>query len=359
MVATGAEPSHPARTPTVIQTPTVVVCAYTTDRWPDLAEAVGEARRQALQMAGEVVLVIDHNDQLLARASTDLAGGGVTVVPNRHGQGLSGARNTGVEEATGDVVVFLDDDATPRTGWLEALMAPFADATGRNDPTVLGVGGVAIPRWPAGGRPASLPAEHYHLGEFDWVVGCSYRGMSAGTAPIRNLMGCSMAIRRDVFAAVGGFAESLGRVGSTPLGCEETELCLRATADRPEARFWFTPDAVVDHTVTTSRTTWGYFWSRCWAEGLSKAAVASLAGSRAALSTEQSYLVRVLPRGLARESTRLLRGPRRTRGLAGTVAIATGVFVTAGGYLRGCLGRIRLTADTGDVALAIVDEHRP
>ena len=46
-----------------------VVCAYTLDRWPDLVAAIDSARAQEPPPA-EVVLVVDHNPELLARATS-------------------------------------------------------------------------------------------------------------------------------------------------------------------------------------------------------------------------------------------------------------------------------------------------
>ena len=194
-------------------TTTVVVCAYTLDRWDLLSTAVRAAALQSHRPC-EVLLIVDHNAELAARAEDALAGAGVTVVANRYGRGLSGARNTGVEEANGEIVAFLDDDAVPEPRWLAALVAPFAAAE------VVATGGVARPVW-ADGRPAWFPRE------FDWVVGCSYDGQARGVADIRNPLGCNMAFRRAALAAVDGFREDVGRVGGRPLGCEETELCIR------------------------------------------------------------------------------------------------------------------------------------
>ena len=106
-------------------------------------------------------MVIDHHDALLARSSAAFPG--VTVLPNAYAQGLSGARNTGIEASTGDVVCFLDDDAAAEGSWTTHLLAPY------EDPNVLGVGGAAIPTW-------ETTAPSWWPGEFGWVVGCSYRG---------------------------------------------------------------------------------------------------------------------------------------------------------------------------------------
>src|SRR4051794_6380746 len=72
----------------------VIICAYTDRRWPVLVDAVGSALEQVPSPL-EVVLVIDHNDALAARARAELDER-VRVVANAEQQGLSGARNTGV-----------------------------------------------------------------------------------------------------------------------------------------------------------------------------------------------------------------------------------------------------------------------
>ncbi len=73
----------------------------------------------------EIVVVIDHNDALLARAR--VAFPAATVLANASAQGLSGARNTGIDASTGDIVCFLDDDAAAEPDWSTHLLAPYAD----------------------------------------------------------------------------------------------------------------------------------------------------------------------------------------------------------------------------------------
>ena len=95
-----------------------------------------------------------------------------------------------------------------------------------------------------------------------------------------------------------------------PLGCEETELCIRYTPRTRTERFVLTHDAVVHHVVPASRLSWRYFRSRCWAEGLSKAAVSSLVGSKDGLSSERQHLLRAMPRELGRSVCALPRQPK-------------------------------------------------
>ncbi|MHA6623818.1 glycosyltransferase family 2 protein [Pseudonocardia sichuanensis] len=321
-----------------VVTATVVICVYTEKRWDDIVAAVRSVAAQDVR-AAETLVIVDHNPVLLSRAQQEFGPHGVRVLPNAHKQGLSGARNTAIAEAAGDVVVFLDDDAQARPGWLAALLAPYSD------PTVAAVGGVAHPRWPTN-RPRVLPgAAPYDpnaTGELDWIVGCTYTGQPEFRTEVRNLMGCNMSFRREVFARVGGFAEDIGRIGKNPLGCEETELCIRARQaylrSGEKIRIVFEPAAVVDHRVSADRVEWAYLRRRSWAEGLSKAAVSKLVGSEDALSTERSYVAKVLPAAVLRE----LKEGR----VSSAAAVVTALACTAAGYARG-----RLPGATAEVRL--------
>lgn len=304
---------------------TVVVCAYTLDRWDDLVSGV---RGSVDQGVGRVVVVIDHNDDLLTRAREALAGrseGGtlVEVVPNLRVQGASGARNTAIDMVEGGVVVFLDDDATPQPGWIEALLEPYAD------PAVAAVGGAADPRWPVA-RPPQL------VGELNWIVGCTYTGQPETRTDVRNLWGCNMSVRASVLDEVGGFDEQVGRIGLIPLGGEETELCIRIHQRVAGARVVYEPRARVDHRVTPARTTWAYLRSRSMAEGLSKAAMAAQVGADDATSVERDYVRRVLTAAVRREVAAGLRGDRN--GWRGAAGVVTALAVTGAGYVRGRVG---------------------
>ena len=300
------------------QAPTsVVICCYTMERWPDLVEAVAEVDRQAGGRA-EIVVCVDHNAALLERAQEELPR--ATVIENIHERGLSGARNTAVEHASGDVLVFLDDDAVPGPGWLRALMEPFADGK------VAVVGGAAAPAWP-GLRPGWFPPE------FDWVVGCSYVGLPVRRTAVRNVMGCNMAFRREVFKAGLRFSPAVGRTGNDTAGCEETELCIQVHRLWPDVAIVLEPEAVVRHRVPSDRCSWSYFARRCYAEGRSKARVAGLVGQQDALSTEWEYTRRTLPRGFGRGLREAVAG--EMGGLGRSAAILAGLGITSAGYARG------------------------
>lgn len=297
----------------------VIICAYTLDRWSDLVAAVESCVNQT-RPPGEIILVIDYNEDLERKSREEFAN--VVVVANTLSKGLSGARNTGVLVASGDVLVFLDDDAYAAPTWLQELLAPLEDEN------VAGSGGWIVPHWPST-PPAWFPPS------FLWVLGCSYEGLPSDGSEIRNPIGASMAIRRDVFRRVGGFTAGIGRVGTVPLGCEETELCIRYTQQRPEHRFVLARGALVHHRVPPSRLTTKYFLSRCWAEGLSKAAVSTLVGAHNGLSAERRHLMGAIPRDALSAVGSLRADPRNAaKRLALTVL---GSLVAAGGLVRGTL----------------------
>jgi glycosyltransferase involved in cell wall biosynthesis len=304
----------------------VAICSYTEDRWDDLIEAVQSVEAQTVP-ACETVVVVDHSDPLLERARNDLPvlapNTTLRIVANGEQKGLSGARNSAVRNARGQVVAFLDDDARAAPDWIERLCRDY------RDPNVVGVGGAVIPDW-KGGRPPWFPPE------FDWVVGCTHRGVRSDRGPIRNFVGANMSFRRAELERSGGFRSGLGRVGNVPLGCEETELCIRVAGDHDRGVLLYEPTARVKHSVPETRGTWRYFTSRCYAEGLSKAAVSRLTGRAAALQSERHYVRNVLPQGIASSLHEAARGTPSSALRAG--AIAAGLTITAVGYL---VGRLR------------------
>jgi O-antigen biosynthesis protein len=318
---------------------TVVICAYTERRWDMVQGAVDSVLQQEIA-PDQVVLVIDHNPALLQRARG--AYPQLTVVANHGPRGMSGARNTGVSQARGDVIAFLDDDAVAEPDWLARMLVHYDDSR------VLAVGGSAVPDGPDA-RPRWFPPE------FDWVVGCSFIGQPSQAAPVRNLIGCNMSFRRDALDEAGSFDPALGRVGGVPVGCEETELCIRLRQRRPDGVVLYEPAARVRHHVSDDRWTWTYFRHRCFSEGRSKAVVARLVGSDAGLSTEREYTRKVLPRGVRRGLLEIRAG-RDLGGLLRSAAIVAGLAITATGYLSCRVDRRRPGASAANSAIPSVKD---
>jgi len=147
-------------------------------------------------------------------------------------QGLSYARNRGIDEASGDVVVFLDDDVELEPNWLPCLIAPFEKAdVGVVGGKVLPYHNVNIPAW--------LPRRYSYL--------ASVFDPRDSDGPIEKVMGANFAVRRNVCQQAGAFDVNLGRKGAKLLGGEEVALfnAMRSLG----FNVWYAPGAVVRHKI--------------------------------------------------------------------------------------------------------------
>lgn len=318
---------------------TVVVPTWNFDRRENLGRCLAAIERQTLTPS-ETIVVVDHNERLLAWASESFPD--ATVVANRHARGVVGNRNTGIEAATGDIVVLTDDDTEAEPGWIESLASCFSD------PSVVGATGELVPLWVAE-KPRWFPHEFY------WVFGCSYAGLPSEPAPVRNPIAANMAVRRDAVREVGGFREGAaprelrhrGTVVAGGHALEDTELGIRIGRQRPGMKWLYQPRATVRHAVEPEQATLGYLVRRSFEEGGGKAVLAHTVGSEQGLASERRHLFVVIPRGMLRDLRDFVGGD--PWGLVRTAAIAIGILATGTGYVIATL-RLRTAAADPDRA---------
>lgn len=320
----------------------LVVCFAHAERRGLLSDCAHSGLRE-LGADDRLLVVVDGGDELesVARAALP-ADPRISLWPSERPRGLSGARNTAIAHARADVVVFVDDDATLSPGWADAVRGWF------QDDAVGIVGGAVQPHWALGRAPSWFPQD------FGWVVGCDYSGMAPHGADVRNPIGAAMAVRRALFAAAGGFRESLGRRGLKPLGGEETEFAIRVRQVSP-CRIVRATDWQVRHLVPASRSTLRYFVRRCFWEGLSKPGVWGSESSRRRAHTEVDHLRRVVLPTLVADS--------RTRGgVARSLVRIVGLGAMAVGVMAGMLtpraaavtdGALHSTAAPGTIAVVV------
>jgi GT2 family glycosyltransferase len=288
----------------------VIICAYTEERYDHILEAISSAHHQTVPPL-EVIVVVDHNPRLFSMLQS--AHVAAVLCENEGEPGANGARNVALAMASSPLVAFLDDDACAEPTWIEALLAGFTD------PQVMVIAGHIEPIWDAP-RPSWFPDE------FLWVYGCSYIGLPGASAEVRNAISCNMAARRQACFEIGGFLAGIGHVGGKPRGTDETEFCIRLRQRLPLAKVLYLPTAKVRHHVSPARTAWKYFLERCALEGESKANLVGLVGSDG-ISTERSYVQHTLPRGVARGVVHLvLRGD--VTGVQRAWAICAGLTMT-------------------------------
>jgi glycosyltransferase involved in cell wall biosynthesis len=237
----------------------IVICTH--DRGDVVASAVEPALAQAQAAGGEVIVVdnasTDDTPAILAALARRL--GGPLRIVSEPQLGLSAARNRGLAEARGAVVAYLDDDAVPHAGWLDALLRPYAD------PAVACVGGRIVLRFP-GPPPRWLSPDLYsQLSAFD--LGDEPRQVRYGKA--NYPYGANISFRVERARALGGFSTTVGPRGRHQLVHDETDLCYRLEHAGGVIRY--APDAVVDHCVLTERLTPQWMLERAWTGGLSAA----------------------------------------------------------------------------------------
>src|SRR4051812_10076048 len=100
---------------------TVAVCTYNPDRQL-LLRAVGAIVSQ-LPSSAEL-LVIDNNSSPSLAETRALDGYPLRLIRESR-QGLTAARERAIEDATGDVILFADDDNILENGYLTTVVAGF------------------------------------------------------------------------------------------------------------------------------------------------------------------------------------------------------------------------------------------
>ena len=261
--------------------------------------------------------MIDHNDALLARARAAFST--ASVLPNASSQGLSGARNTGIDASTGDIVCFLDDDAAAEEDWSTHLLLRTRTAD------VLGVGGAATPAWET--AEAGLVAGRVRLGRGLQLSRAADHDV-AGPEPdgLQHVAAPHASWRRSVASTPGWVATATtSSAARRPSSASGPDSCFPTASSCTSRR----PSCTI--TYPASGRPGATSADRCRAEGISKARVARRVGRSAALASEAGYVRRVLPTGVLTNLGRSLHGD--LAGVARAGAIVAGLGLTATGFL--------------------------
>ncbi len=176
-------------------------------------------------------------------------------------QGSSFARNRAVDEARGDFIFFLDDDAVADPQWLGVMLS--AMETRNLDAAC----GMVLPRW-------SMPPPPW-LGPKLWVKLAVHDRAAIESASanqveaLDNYFSANVGFRRSAFERFGRFREDLGVVGKNPMSGEDTELFARIIASG--GKMGFVPGAVVRHLIGPERMTRAYLRHKSFAYGFGSA----------------------------------------------------------------------------------------
>lgn len=153
-------------------------------------------------------------------------------------QGLSHARNCGVAAATGNVVIFTDDDITVPSDWLAGYAGVFV-RTGADC-----VFGKIVPDWGGQGPPS------WYDDAFSMIFGKLDYGDRELIVNSRRheFFGANFAVDRKLIVDYGGFDPALGRTPDKLYISEERKLFLRLVADR--RKIVYAPNICVRHHIS-------------------------------------------------------------------------------------------------------------
>ena len=244
----------------------VAICTY--NRADRLALALDALLRQSLSAQYFEILVIDNastdnTQHICYRYQTKLSNLRYIYEPV---QGLSKARNTGLAQARCEFIAYLDDDAIPCENWLEFILKTFQTVK----PTPVGVGGPIRPLW-------ELERPEWMQAEMDFLFSILDDGDHPHWLKFPKFpFGANMSYRRDALRQIGGFDESLGRKGESLLSCEE--YLLNKTLTKQGGKFYYTPQASVQHWIPKERTNFSWLIRRSYWQGRSEAVVDQMVG---------------------------------------------------------------------------------
>lgn len=163
-------------------------------------------------------------------------------------QGLSAARNKGIKEAKGDIIVYIDDDALVDTWYLRTIVEYMSD-----HPEISAVGGPIIPSYEDTEEPKWMTRYTKEL-----LCGFLYYGEEERSFPgDRYPGGGNAAYQAEVFEKVGLFNTALGRKGNSLMGAEEKDIFDKMKAQG--MRFMYLPKMILHHIIPQKKLEKDYF----------------------------------------------------------------------------------------------------
>jgi GT2 family glycosyltransferase len=202
--------------PTTLSWPhiSVVVCSYNgSSTIGDCCEGLSELEYPDF----EVIVVDDGSSDKTAAIAQEY---GFRVIRTDN-QGLSSARNVGLQAASGEIVAYIDDDARPDSHWLTYLAATYMRSE------YGGVGGPNIA--PPGDGPIAecvenAPGNPTHILLSDQEAA--------------HIPGCNMAFRKAALEAIGGFDSQFRTAGDDVDVCWRLRQCGWRLGFSPAAMVW-------------------------------------------------------------------------------------------------------------------------
>lgn len=260
----------------------IIICTY--NRSDILMEVLKNITKMDLIEKTEILIVnnksTDNTDKLIERFANENSNLSVLNIFEEN-QGLSFARNRGIEESTGDVIAFLDDDAFPDHRWIRVIQEFFSIHK-----DVIAIGGKVVGRFEIE-KPKWLSKE----------INMVYSLLDLGDCEKEFLqgfpIGVNFAVRRIALGEIR-FSTELGRKKDSLLSGEETSL-MRSL--KSVGKIYYVPDMYVEHFIHKERLSKDWVVRRNYAGGKTEMR----------MNTSQYKKLRLLFRSFMRKMGRKVR----------------------------------------------------
>ena len=238
----------------------VIICTYNRDKY--IYNVLKSLAENTLPRDRYEIVLVDNNCTDNTRGECDRFVKDFPDVVFRYfvetNQGLSHARNRGIKESAGDILVYVDDDALVNKEYLRT----YADFFEQN-PEIEAAGGPIIPQY-----ETEEPAWMSHFTKA-LITGYKYLGDKEKEFPKNDYPGGgNAAYRACVFEKIGLFNVELGRKGDSLVGAEEKDIFDKMT--QLGMRFFYLPNAILYHLIPEKKLSKDYFDRLTYSIGISE-----------------------------------------------------------------------------------------
>ena len=224
----------------------VVICTY--NRSASLARTLESIRGSCIpdHLEWELIIVDNNSDddtRAVVERYQELCAFPVLYVKERR-QGISHARNRGINASTGRFIAFTDDDVIVDRNWIGNIVRAFAEYD------VQCIGGKILPVWEKP-KPKWLSKDLY-----GYIALLDY-----GDRPLYMekplLWGANLAVKAEAFEKYGLFDTTRGRLPHKLYAGEETHFLVRLLEQGE--KIVYLPDVIVHHCISKKRMRKAYF----------------------------------------------------------------------------------------------------
>jgi len=222
----------------------VVVCTYNRQKF--IGACLQCLAGQALPGGNWEVIVIDNNSTDRSAAIIQEFISSHPQLPFRYvfekEQGLSFARNRGIAESRGEVLVYIDDDVEVTPAYLQVIQDFFT-----THPGLAGMGGRTLPKFSEGPPPAWLSP--YLTG----LTGTIDRGTDIRKfgGRMKYPVGCNMIYTKQILIRAGGF--------NNRLKARADDKYIYEKVSKINSEIWYVPQAFSLHNIDANRLTFASF----------------------------------------------------------------------------------------------------